>query len=233
MKIKYLLFAIVPLIFISCVSTGGIEDFYKSNFEENELSEECFLGENDEPKVYFSSNLDYDINFLKSNYYQILGYATYNGPSQDIDEHVRNMCKLKGALIGLYNYEYTDTRYGVYSRYSGGVSSYNIRRYDYTVILFVSLPILYIQNQKSGFEVKDLDFNTRQNIQRNTGAIIDVVYNESNAFYANLIRNDVLIEINGQPIFTADDYYLYMKNYSGSSFNLKLIRNGREMEVSY
>jgi hypothetical protein len=24
-----------------------------------------------------------------------------------------------------------------------------------------------------------------------------------------------------------------MKNYSGSSFNLKLIRNGREMEVSY
>ena len=71
MKIKYLLFAIVPLIFISCVSTGGIEDFYKSNFEENELSEECFLGENDEPKVYFSSNLDNDINFLKSNYYQI------------------------------------------------------------------------------------------------------------------------------------------------------------------
>ena len=72
-----------------------------------------------------------------------------------------------------------------------------------------------------------------KNTGRSLPFIIDVLYNKSNAFYANLIRNDVLIEINGQPIFTADDYYSYMRNYSGVSFKLKLIRNGREIEITY
>ena len=230
MKSKFLYF-LFPLLFISCASTGGIEDFYKSNFAEGELPEECFLMETEEPKVYYSSDLSSDINFLKSNYYQILGYSTYNGPAQEIEEHVKNICKQKRAMVGLYNYEYTDTRHGVYSVYGGGVSSYNIKRYDYTVVLFVSLSSWYIKNQRSGFEVKDLDSSTRQTLQRNTGAVVDVVYNKSNAFYANLIKNDVLIEINGQPIYTADDYYSFIKNFQGSSFILKVIRNGQEIQI--
>lgn len=231
---KYLLI-VLSLLLISCSTTGGISDFYNSNFNDGELPKECFLQEGEEPKVYYSSNLSSDINMLKSNYYQILGYSSFNGPAQgdELSDNVKNMCKKEKALIALYNYEYTDTRHGVYSLYGGGVSSYNIKRYDYTVVLFVSLPFWYIENQKSGFEVKDLDSSTRQVLQRNTGAVIDVVYNKSNAFYANLIKDDVLIEINGIPVYTSEDYYNFIRNYSGNSFILKVIRNGREIQINY
>ena len=232
---KIIILFICSLILLSCSTTGGINDFYESNFSENELPPECYLNEGEEPKVYYSSDISSDINLLKSNYYQILGYSTFNGPAQgdELTQNVKNMCKLKKAQIGIYNYEYTDTRHVVYSLYGGGVSSYNIKRYDYTVVLFVTLPIWYIQNQRSGFEVKDLDQNSRIALQRNTGAVIDVVYNKSNAFYANVIRNDVLVEINGVPIGCADDYYNFIRNYSGNTFLLKVIRNGQQLSINY
>lgn len=221
---------LIPLLFISCVSTGGIENFYESNYKDGELSPECYLQEGQEPKIFYSSNIMSDINLLKSNYYQILGYSTFNGPAQgaDLDNHVKNICKMEKAQIGLYNYAYTDTRYG-WTQYG----SYNIKRYDYTVVLFVSLPRAYIENQRSGFEVIDLTQDSRTSLQRNTGAVIDVIYNNSNAYYANVIRNDVLIEINGIPIGSAVDYYYYMRNYYGTTFNLKVIRNGREINITY
>ncbi len=220
---------LLPVLFFSCASTGGIADFYKPNFSENELPNECYLQEGEEPKVYYSSDISSDINLLRSNYYQVLGYSTFNGPAEgDLSNNVKNMCKLKKAQIGLYNYEYTDTRNG-WTQYG----SYSIKRYDYTVVLFVSLPISYIQNQHSGFEVKDLDQNTRMLLQRNTGAVIDVVYNKSNAFYANVIRNDVLVEINGVPIVSARDYYNFLKNCTAASFIIKVIRNGQEITINY
>ena len=232
MKINYYYVNLLlsSLLFFSCTTTGGISDFYKSNFSENELPSECYLQEGEEPKIYYSSDISNDINLLKSNYYQILGYSTFNGPAQgdELTENVKNMCKLKKAKIGLYNYTYTDTRNG-WTQYG----SYSIKRYDYTVVLFGSLPFQYIQNQRSGFEVSDLDSNTRMLLQRNTGAVIDVLYDKSNAFYANVIRNDVLIEINGVPIGCASDYYSFMKNYTGTSFIIKVIRNGRELVINY
>jgi hypothetical protein len=232
---KLIILFFSSFFFFSCVTTGGIEDFYKSNFSENELTPECYLQEGEEPSAYYSSDLSNDINFLRSNYYQILGYSTFNGPAKGdvLIENVKNMCKLKKAKIGLYNYEYTDTRHGVYTTYGGGISSYDIKRYDYTIILFVKLPNWYIQNQTSGFKVKDLDSNSRMALQRNTGAVIDVVYNKSNAFFANVIRNDILIEINGVPILNADDYYNFISTYSGTTFSLKLIRNGQELNIKY
>ena len=231
---KKLIYLLIPILFVSCVSTGGIEDFYISNFTENELPEECYLKENEEPKVYYSSNLEDDINFLKSNYYQILGYSSYNGPgNSDIEKNVINLCKQKKAQVGLFNYNYTDTRYGVYTLSTGYVNSYNIQRYDYTVILFSRLPSWYISNQKTGFEIIDLDTYSRQTLQRNTGVVVDVVYNGSKAFYANLIRNDVIIEINGNPIYSSNDYYSYINLYSGNTFSLKIIRNGKELVINY
>lgn len=164
------------------------------------------------------------------NGYQILGYSTFNGPEQgeDLAEYVKNMCLLKKAKVGLFNYDYTDTRYG-WTQYG----SYSIQRYDYTVVLFVALPTYYIQNQITGFEVIDLTQESRMALQRNTGVVIDVVYNKSNAYYANIIRNDVLIEINGFPIGSVDDYYYYVRNSYDTSFTIKVIRNGREITIKY
>lgn len=187
-----------------------------------------------EPKVYFSSKLDDDIDYLKSHYYLILGWSSYNGPSEDdIEEYTINFCKKKRALIGLYSYRYTDTRYGVYN-IGNYISSYDIKRYDYDIVLFISMSKDYIQNQKRGFEIKSLDASSRKQLQRNTGVVVDVVYSETNAFYANIIKDDIIININGIDIIDKNDYMsVYEKIQKGQTANLTIIRNGMEREITF
>lgn len=233
-----ILFIFSIFCFVSCISTGDLEDYYKPFISDDSLSkyygEECFLKEGEEPKVYYSSNLNDDIAYLKSNYYIILGWSSFNGPADDdLREYTTNFCKLNKALIGLYSYRYTDTRYGVIS--SGDyVSSYNIKRYDYDIVLFISEPDYYIQNQITGFTIKDLDTNSRQRLQRNTGVVVDVVYSKTNAFYANIINDDVITKINGVDVIDSKDYYsIYNNIYKGQNITLTIIRNGFEREISY
>ena len=52
--IKKIFFVFLPLLLIGCASTGGISDFYKSNYSDNELPSECYLKEGEEPEVYYS-----------------------------------------------------------------------------------------------------------------------------------------------------------------------------------
>ena len=51
--IKKIFFVFLPLLLIGCASTGGISDFYKSNYSDNELPSECYLKEGEEPEVYY------------------------------------------------------------------------------------------------------------------------------------------------------------------------------------
>ena len=192
------------------------------------------LQETETPKVYYSSNLDDDIALLKSRYYQVLGFCSYNGPADDeIANNITKFCKEKRAKIGLYGTTYTHTNYGVYNT-GTNVSSYNVRRYDYTVVLFVGKPKYYIKNQKTGFEVKDLDISSRKQYQRNTGVIVDVVYEDSNAFYANLIKNDIIIKVNQTDILDSYSYNLAISYlFKDDTIKLTIIRNGIEKEIKY
>ena len=232
------LFSLVfAFVFFSCttteptINTGGIEKFYQETFAEDDLSPECFLQDGDEPKVYLSDSIHNEINELKANYYCMLGYSSFNSASKSrIEEYVKNLCINKKALIGIYNYNYTDTRYSTFDEFL-----ISTKRYDYNIVLFVKCPESYRDVTKAtGFDVRDLDTKSRVELQRNTGAVIDVVFNNSNAFYANLIRNDVLIEINGVPIQSAQDYYDYRTaHYSEPSYQLKVVRNGQIIEIQY
>lgn len=239
MKMKFsvlLLFSSV-CFFVGCASTGALGDYYKPFIPDEVLdncSEECILESEQEPKVYYSSKLNDDIDLLKSNYYMILGWSSYNGPSEDdIEEYTINFCKEKRALIGLYSYKYTDTRQGIYS-VGNYIGSYDIKRYDYDIVLFISMSKDYIQNQKTGFEIQSLDTSSRKRLQRNTGVVIDVVYSESNAFYANIIKDDVIIKINDTNIIDKDDYFSVYENLQkGQVVNLIIVRNGIERTISY
>lgn len=223
--------------FVGCASTGALGDYYKPFISDDILvncSEECLLESEQEPKVYYSSKLNDDIDLLKSNYYMILGWSSYNGPAEDdIEEYTINFCKEKRALIGLYSYKYTDTRQGIYT-VGSYIGSYDIKRYDYDIVLFISMSKDYIQNQKTGFEIKPLDISSRKQLQRNTGVVVDIVYSESNAFYANIIKDDVIIKINGTDIIDKNDYMsVYENMQKGQVVNLTIVRNGMERAITY
>ena len=211
-----------------------MSSFYEPWFEDGELPEECFLKDGQDPKVYYSSDLDSDIYYLRSNYFLILGESSYNGPAEsNLKQEVESLCRAERATIGLYGYQYTDTRHGVYS--SGQyISSYSIKRYDYQIYLFVPMPdSLFLDKARIGLSCRDLTSEDRLTAKRNVGAIVSVVYEGSPAFYANISRGDVISEVNGNTITNVDDLDKVFNNASSSDvLNITLYRNGMPYNVS-
>ena len=93
-----------------------------------------------------------DINEILSNNYIIIGTTSFNGPGDDITNSIKNQCKENGATIALYDIEYTNI-HTMFLSHGNYYSSYDIRRFNYTVYYFVQrtfLPAL-------GWRLVDLD----------------------------------------------------------------------------
>lgn len=240
MKIKIYFLLFLGFIFFSSCATGtNLAKFYHPYFSDEEnIAEECLLQEGEEPEVYYSENIDDDITLLKSRYYAEIGYCSYNGPADDtLVQTIKKFCKEKRAKIALYSYDYTHTNHGIYNTGSY-ISSYDIRRYDYTIVFFAKVVNKYIEKKITGFEVKDLDTADRKKYQRNTGVLVDVVFENSNAFYANVIKNDIITRIKSDnvdmDIRNLEDFYIaekYLKK--GNIVTLFIIRNGYEYQIKY
>ena len=65
------------------------------------------------------------------------------------------------------------------------------------------------------------------------GCLINVVYKDTPAFYANLQHGDVITQINKKRIYTKDDFF-YMRDVSkvGDTWKMTIIRNGKKKTVS-
>ena len=242
------------LLFTSCVTTG-FKDFYEPWYEDNYFPAEAYLKENEIPEVIKVSDLDTKFREISSNWYWCIGYSGFNGAelsSSEINEALTNLCKEKKAKLAIYSKEYTDTRNGVYSvphtnyhtyTNSYGFTSsytttsysshfYSVERYDISSYLFVSIPdeykILYIP----GISVANLNQQDRENYKTNIGCLINIVYKDTQAYYANLVHGDVITKINEKTIYSVDDYFEYTKNAKfGDVWNMTIIRNGSEKQV--
>lgn len=233
-------FIFISILFTSCESTSGlgnpnstdIDEYYRVLKESYEIPEECKLGLDEEPKIYYSDNVDSDLYSLRSWYYYPIGYASLNGPVSTVNKlesNAKKLCKRYGAKVALYSYEYTDTRSG-WTQYG----SYNIKRYDCSIWLFVPYEKSYIQMPKMGIEWRDLNTSDRLSAQRNTGAYISLVYEKSAAFYANLAKGDIIIEINGIEIIDSSSIHVATLGLtSGSPVTIKYLRYGRENTASF
>ena len=258
---KKILFLIIILSFYlltSCV-TSGFKDFYDPWNEESFYPEESYLSENETPEIIKTSDLNTKYREISSNWYWCLGYSGFNGPELDdseIEQALINLCKQERAKIAIYSKEYTDTRNGVYSTpytnhhtytdvngfsrsystTSYSTSSYSIQRYDFCSYLFVSVPEEYKIIYAPGFSVVDLLQEDRDYYKQNTGGLINFVYINTPAYYLNLVHGDIIIKINENPIYTANDFYEFKKKSTiDDIWNMTIIRNGQEknVEISY
>ena len=227
--------AILSFFFIGCATTSNrtdIDEFYHVIKATSEIPEECRLLPEEEPKIFYASDIDSDFYQLQSLYYYPIGYAGWNGASEsvnNIEKNAKKLCRRYGAKVALYSYAYTDTRSG-WTQYG----SYAIKRYDCTLYLFAPYEQSYVQTPKIGIEWRDLNPSDRLAAQRNTGAYIAVVYEKSPAFYANLAKGDIITEINGVQILDSDSVFTAtMFLVAGSPVTMKYLRNGVEKLVSF
>lgn len=224
-------FLLLVMLLTGCTT---VSDFYDSWLPSDYVDPESYLQEGEDPQIYYSTNINSDIYFLRSNYYWILGNSSYNGPADDsVESEIETLCRETGAKIAVYTTQYTDTRSGV-TGYNGYVSSYSIRRYDYDIYLFVPMSvenILFLS--RIGISYSDLSSSERLSARHNTGASIDIVYVDSPAFYANLAPGDIITEVNEEVIYDSDSLDSALASLpANQEATIKYIRDGYEQSVT-
>ena len=231
MKRVYLYLSLLIIIFVlsSCsTSRKALSEFYDSWISAEYIPEECWLKEGEDPEVYYSDDFDSDIYFLQSNYFYILGDSSYNGPADpDLKTRIENFCRDLRAPVALYGYDYTDTRSGVYT-IGYTVSSYSIKRYDYSIYYFIPMPkSVMLESKRIGLWCRDLETSDRLDTKRNVGAIVHVIFNDSPAFNANISKGDVIAEVNGKAITDSKQLVTLLDGY-GPSDEIEIVyyRNG-------
>lgn len=242
------------LILSACASTG-FREYYKPFYDGVIFSEEAYLREGETPQVIKASNIDSELREIASNWYLCIGCSGFNGVemgSTEINAALTSLCKEKKAKIAVWTKVYTNTKNGVYSvpqtnyhTYTnayGYISSYttttysthsySVERYDFEAYLFVEIPTNYKDMFAPGISVRELNQEDRDQYKQNTGCLINVVYKNTPAYFANLSYGDIITAVNGIPIFTAENYVNYKKGIGkDDDFELTIVRNGAEKKI--
>ena len=241
--------------------SDSLGSWYKPFFDFSSFPDECFLQEDEEPAIYKSNNFNSDLLSINKSYLLVPGSSGWNGPEineSTFVEGIKKFC-LKNRFVGaIYSINYTNTKNGTYntthyytssdynySPYGGYYTtttipytkthSYSIDRYDYNVYFIIRMPAEKIlECYAVGMWVSDLDDDSRKIIKRNYGVIISTVFNESNAYKANIVEGDVIIKMNGKEINNKQDYYYALSKINeGDKVNLDIFRDGEVKKVSY
>ena len=107
------------------------------------------------------------------------------------------------------------------------------RRYDQNAVYMVKIN----PKMKFGVYLQDLTPEMRSQYERNTGAFVDLVFEESAAFYSNVLPGDVIISLDGNSVKNTKHAQELMAKVPSNAATSKLgiIRKGKEkiIEVKF
>ena len=193
-------------------SSKPFSDFYEQWIDVKAEKDLIILKNGEEPRIIRSNNINEDLLEYLSDYYKCIGDTGFNGPYSDIIDEIKYQCKKNGATLALYSIDYSYTTPG----------SYSIRRYDFKVYYLVKWTG---SPSNFGFKLIDLSATDRRNLEINTGAKVFYIYKYTPAFYANFLKDDIIISINKYKIINADDFYLY--------YLINTFKEGEEIEIEF
>jgi len=150
-----------------------------------------------------------------------------------------------GTVNAYSNYNNSYGAYGnanINANYSGTSTTYatkavpitrNQRRYDQTAVYMVKTNPKF----KFGVALQDLTPEMRIQYERNTGAFVDLVFEDSAAFFSNVLPGDVIISVDGTSIMNTKHAQEIMAKVSSSapSSQLVVLRKGKKkiIEVKF
>lgn len=104
------------------------------------------------------------------------------------------------------------------------------RRYDQKAYYFVKS----LQKNRFGFKVTDLPLDAAIELERNTGALVSLIYKRSPAFFAGIIPSDIIVRVNQTNIADSQHLLDILSNYPANSKQcvITILRNNREIEIS-
>lgn len=124
---------------------------------------------------------------------------------------------------------------GTYSGYSTTTTpgTYNTEYIPYQRQVFDQTAVFFRHVKPGVFGAKfaPIPDDLRTKLQRNTGALVIVVVENSPAFKANVMRGDVIIQIADKPVATAQELFDLLQSYVGQKIVFKVIRDTQTIEI--
>jgi len=106
------------------------------------------------------------------------------------------------------------------------VVPYAERKYETQVLFWRKL-----SSGALGLTLDLIPVDLRQRLSRNTGAFVIAVEDETPGFFANIVRGDIIIEVNGTEVRTPGELEAIVAKPHVSSFSIRILRNGDQLEV--
>lgn len=228
---------IVLLACTSCITTTSsvVSDFYVELISPESISSDRLLQDEEEPSIIHSADISTDVYSLLSNYYVIMGVASYNGTANSsLYDEINDFCKEKGAPVAVYAYNSVEPTSAISDVTEFSIYTHVVQRYDYVVFLLApESPDLIKYYMRIGLHFADMDTAARLSSKQNTGAYVDIVYENSPAFYANIFPGDIVVSVNGKAVYDSDSFYRILNNSKyGDRLKITLIRDGSPYSVS-
>lgn len=113
----------------------------------------------------------------------------------------------------------TTTTYGSQTTYM----PMTIHRLDYGALYF------FKQKYTLGIYIRDLNDNEKQIIQSNKGIAINIVVDDTPAYDADLLPDDIITAIDGMSVTNQDVFDKLLYSRAGKEIVLSLVRNGEKI----
>ena len=81
-----------------------------------------------------------------------------------------------------------------------------------------------------GVDVRDLDATEKRTLQRNRGVVVDIVVNESPAYFADIMEGDIITSFAGEEVTTKAQFDRMVEMSKGRGVNLVWLRDGKSVE---
>jgi membrane-associated protease RseP (regulator of RpoE activity) len=100
------------------------------------------------------------------------------------------------------------------------------QRVDYGAIYFIKIPFTF------GLFVRNLNDSERKELQSNQGVVVLTVVDETPAFFADILPNDIILSINENLTSTEERFSSLVSNNKGKKIEVAILRNGKKIVKS-
>lgn len=103
---------------------------------------------------------------------------------------------------------------------------YSQRRFETQLLFWRKL-----QSNSLGLILDFLPAAERQRLSRNTGAYVVAVEDETPGFFANIVRGDIIVAVDGAEVRTPNEFNALVDQQSAASFRVRVLRNAAAIDL--
>lgn len=198
--IRFLLFFLLSLTTVHSIAANNIAKFYEPH-DWSESDKKYFQYSKSTEKIHIVESDDFEdySNSMLANGYVELGRSSFKDRDLPKSEFISQAKKLGAIEVFLYKENASTVSY-----YFDDDPNNLDYIYDYVAIFYVKDNFLKKPNML-GINHGKIPVDKRKAYQRNTGAYVANVVTGTRAYNANVVLEDVVIEVNGKKVIIPED----------------------------